>query len=155
MAARTDHLLNLLRAALGSPRGHGHPLGARGRNVKAVVVDKRRTRSDGGEVPMPEPGPTDVVIKVAASGVNSTIDVYFAPDLGRCRRPSRLGAKRRGRSTRWALDVGPGSRATVSHYADGARLLRRVCEGAGAAQVVKIPDSVSFEQAVAVMRCRG
>ncbi|MFN7982073.1 MAG: quinone oxidoreductase [Vicinamibacterales bacterium] len=119
--------------------------------MKAVVVDNY-----GGpeamvirEVPMPEPGPTDVVIKVAASGVNF-IDVYFRTGLYKMPTPVALGSEAAGTVDAVGADVQdlkPGDRVAYAmvrgSYAEYAKV--------PAAQVVKIPDSVSFEQAAAVM----
>jgi NADPH2:quinone reductase len=65
--------------------------------VKAILV-----REPGGpdvlelaDVPDPTPGPSDVLIRIAASGVNF-IDVYFRTGLYKAERPTRLGSEGAG-----------------------------------------------------------
>lgn len=119
--------------------------------MRAVVVENY-----GGpeamvvrDVAKPEPGPTDVIVKIVASGVNF-IDVYFRTGLYKMPTPVALGSEASG-----VVDaVG----AEVTELAPGDRVAYAMARGSyaefakvPAAQVVKIPDSVSFEQAAAVM----
>lgn len=101
------------------------------------------------EVPKPEPGPTDVVVKVVASGVNF-IDVYFRTGLYKMPTPVALGSEAAGvidAVGSEVRDLAPGDRVAYAmvrgSYAEFAKV--------PAAQVVKLPDTVSFEQAAAVM----
>lgn len=119
--------------------------------MRAVVVENY-----GGpesmvvrEVPTPEPGPTDVVVKVVASGVNF-IDVYFRTGLYKMPTPVALGSEAAGvidAVGSEVRDLAPGDRVAYAmvrgSYAEFAKV--------PAAQVVKLPDTVSFEQAAAVM----
>jgi len=119
--------------------------------VKAVVVEQY-----GGpesmvirDVPKPEPGPTDVIVKVVASGVNF-IDVYFRTGLYKMPTPVALGSEAAGIVDTVGADVtdfSPGDRVVYAmlrgSYAEYAKV--------PAAQLVAIPDGVSFEQAAAVM----
>lgn len=119
--------------------------------MKAVVVEQY-----GGpesmvirDVPKPEPGPTDVIVKVVASGVNF-IDVYFRTGLYKMPTPVALGSEAAGIVDTVGADVtdfSPGDRVVYAmlrgSYAEYAKV--------PAAQLVAIPDGVSFEQAAAVM----
>ena len=98
----------------------------------------------------PQPGPGQALVKIAASGVNF-IDVYFR--IGLYPAPLRpLCLVTEGAGTVEA--VGPRRhecRARRSRrLCHGARLLRRICDGAGW-QLVKIPESVDFQTAAAAM----
>lgn len=119
--------------------------------MKAILIEEH-----GGpeqmhvlDVPNPTPGPTDVVIKVALSGVNF-IDVYFRTGLYKMPLPVALGSEASG-----VVDsVG----AEVTEFAPGDRVAYAMVRGSYAEfakvpanMVVKIPGGVSFEQAAAVM----
>lgn len=119
--------------------------------MKAILVEEH-----GGpeqmhvlDVPEPTPGPTDVIIKVALSGVNF-IDVYFRTGLYKMPVPVAIGSEASG-----VIDsVG----ADVSEFAPGDRVVYAMVRGSYAEfarvpanMVVKIPAGVSFEQAAAVM----
>lgn len=119
--------------------------------MKAILVEEH-----GGpeqmhvlDVPKPTPGPTDVIVKVAQSGVNF-IDVYFRTGLYKMPTPVELGSEASG-----VIDsVG----AEVTEFAPGDRVAYAMVRGSyaefskvPAAMVVKIPSGVSFEQAAAVM----
>ncbi len=101
------------------------------------------------EVPKPVPGPTDVIVKVAVSGVNF-IDVYFRTGLYKLPPPVAIGSEAAGLVDSVGsevTDVAPGDRVayamTRGSYAEYAQV--------PAAQLVRIPELVSFEQAAAVM----
>lgn len=119
--------------------------------MKAILVEEH-----GGpeqmrvlDVPKPTAGPTDVIIKVAQSGVNF-IDVYFRTGLYKMPTPVALGSEASG-----VIDsVG----SDVTEFAPGDRVAYAMVRGSyaeftkvPAAMVVKIPGGVSFEQAAAVM----
>lgn len=119
--------------------------------MKAIVVEEY-----GGpeqlrlvQLPMPEPGPADVIVEVVASGVNF-IDVYFRTGLYKMPFPVGIGSEAAGVVTAVGADVrdvAVGDRVAYAmvrgSYAEYARV--------PAASVVRIPDGVSFEQAAAVM----
>jgi NADPH2:quinone reductase len=119
--------------------------------MRAILVDEF-----GGpetltvhDVPKPEPGPTDVIVNVAMSGVNF-IDVYFRTGLYRMPPPVAIGSEAAGVVDAVGSDVTefqPGDRVAYAmargSYAEYAKV--------PAAQVVKVPEAVSFEQAAAVM----
>ncbi len=101
------------------------------------------------DVPKPVPGPADVIVKVAVSGVNF-IDVYFRTGLYKVPPPVALGSEAAGLVDSVGSDVtdfAPGDRVVYvmsrGSYAEYAQV--------PAVQLVKIPDVVSFEQAAAVM----
>jgi NADPH:quinone reductase len=119
--------------------------------VKAIQV-----REPGGpekmqlaEVTLPEPGPNQARIRVAASGVNF-IDVYFRSGLYKADPPIALGSEAAG-----TVDaVGPG----VTDVALGDRVAYAMVRGSyaeyaivAAAQLVKIPDKLDFNSAAAAM----
>jgi len=119
--------------------------------MRAVVVEQF-----GGpealvlaDVPKPEPGPGDVIVKVAVSGVNF-IDVYFRTGLYKVPAPVAIGSEAAGivdSVGAGVTEVVPGDRVVYAmargSYAEYARV--------PAAQVVKVPAAVSFEQAAAVL----
>ena len=119
--------------------------------MRAVVVEEF-----GGpealtlrEVPRPVPGPADVIVKVAVSGVNF-IDVYFRTGLYKLPPPVAIGSEAAGLVEAVGSDVtgfAPGDRVAYAmhrgSYAEYAQV--------PASQLVKLPDLVSFEQAAAVM----
>jgi len=100
------------------------------------------------DLPKPEPGPGEVVVRIAASGVNFT-DVYHRTGLYKMPLPVSIGSEAAG-----TVDaVGSG----VSELSRGDRVAYAMVRGSyaefakvPAAQVVRIPDAVSFEQAAAV-----
>lgn len=119
--------------------------------MRAVVVEQF-----GGpealtlvDLPTPVPGPGEVVVQVAVSGVNF-IDVYFRTGLYKVPPPVAIGSEAAGvveAVGEGVTDVAPGDRVAYAmargSYAEFAKV--------PAAQVVKIPDGVSFEQAAAVL----
>lgn len=119
--------------------------------MRAVVVEQF-----GGpesltlvDLPKPVPGPGEVVVQVAVSGVNF-IDVYFRTGLYKVPPPVAIGSEAAGVVDAvgdGVTDVAPGDRVAYAmargSYAEFAKV--------PAAQVVKIPAGVSFEQAAAVL----
>jgi NADPH:quinone reductase len=101
------------------------------------------------DVAVPTPGPTDVIVKIAASGVNF-IDVYFRTGLYKVPPPLAIGSEAAGTISavgREVTDIAPGDRVVYAmargSYAEYAQV--------PAAQIVKIPDAVSFDRAAAAM----
>ena len=119
--------------------------------MKAILV-----REPGGpekmelaEVPAPAPGPRQALMRIHAAGVNF-IDVYFRIALYKAELPIMLGNE--GAGTVEA--VGP----EVTEVAPGDRVAYAMTRGSyaeyavvPAAQLVKIPDGLSFESAAAAM----
>lgn len=120
--------------------------------MKAVVAD-----SPGGpenlkyiDIDTPQPGPGEVLVKLAASGVNF-IDVYFRTGLYKApEKPVKLGQE--GAGTVSAL--GPG----VTVFKVGERVAYTMSRGSyaefavvPAATLVSLPVDVSFEDGAAVM----
>ena len=101
------------------------------------------------EVPTPQPGPKQALVRIHAAGVNF-IDVYFRIGLYKADKPIALGNE--GAGTVEA--VGP----DVTEVAPGDRVAYAMTRGSyaeyaivSAAQLVKIPDHVGFDQAAAAM----
>ena len=101
------------------------------------------------EVPAPQPGPKQAVVRIRAAGVNF-IDVYFRIGLYKADRPITLGNEGAG----IVESVGP----EVTEVAPGDRVAYTMTRGSyaeyalvPAAQLVKLPDHVDFNQAAAVM----
>jgi NADPH2:quinone reductase len=101
------------------------------------------------DAPTPQPGPRDVVIDVAAAGVNF-IDVYFRTGQYKADAPITLGSEAAGTVSAVGSEVtglAPGDRVAYAmvrgSYAEQAVV--------PAAMVVKIPEAVSFETAAAAM----
>ena len=101
------------------------------------------------ETPTPEPGPAEVLVALAASGVNF-IDVYFRTGLYAAEPPILLGSEGAGvveRVGREVTEFEPGDRVAYAmvrgSYAQYAVV--------PAAQLVRIPDDVPAETAAAVM----
>jgi NADPH2:quinone reductase len=101
------------------------------------------------DIPQPEPGSDQVLIKVAASGLNF-IDTYHRTGLYPVELPLTLGLEGSG----VIESVG----SEVSGFSSGDRVAWAGCPGsyaeyltAPAAKVVKIPDGVSFESSAAAM----
>jgi NADPH2:quinone reductase len=119
--------------------------------MRAVLV-----RSNGGpevlevtDVPAPEPGPSDVLVDVAGSGVNF-IDTYQRGGMYQIPLPAVLGGEGAGR----VRAVGP----EVSDFAVGDRVAWQGVGGSYAEQVavpaakaVPVPDGVSDQVAAAIM----
>ena len=101
------------------------------------------------DIPKPEPGPGQARVRIAASGVNF-IDIYFRTGLYKSDNPIAIGSEASGT----VESVGAG----VTEVAAGDRVAYVMARGSyaeyavvPAAQLVKIPDSVSFDTAAAVM----
>jgi len=101
------------------------------------------------ELPIPEPGPGQVLIRVEATGVNF-IEVYFRKGVYKTAFPLTPGSEAAGT----VEELGPGvngfkagdavaSTAVIGSYAEYALV--------PAAQLVKVPDGVSLECAAAVL----
>jgi NADPH2:quinone reductase len=101
------------------------------------------------DVPKPQPGPKQALVKLAASGVNF-IDVYFRIGLYKADRPIALGNE--GAGTVEAVG------AEVTEVKVGDRVAYAMARGSYAEyavvpawQLVKIPDHVDFTTAAAAM----
>jgi len=120
--------------------------------MKAVVADPT-----GGpenlkvvDLPKPQPGPGEVLVKLEASGVNY-IDIYFREGLYKApENPVRLGSE--GAGVVEAVGSGVVGRSV------GQRVAYAMSRGSYAEYasvpngvLVDLPDSISFEQAAAVM----
>jgi NADPH2:quinone reductase len=119
--------------------------------MKAVYVEKTGGPENliYGDLPKPEPGPGQALVKIAASGVNF-IDVYFRIGLYPATPPVVLGNE--GAGTVEA--VGP----DVTNLHPGDRVAYAMARGSYAAyavvpawQLVKIPASIDFQTAAAAM----
>ena len=101
------------------------------------------------EVPIPQPGPKQARVRIAASGVNF-IDVYFRTGLYKADLPISLGSEGAG-----TVDaVGP----DVTEVAPGDRVAYAMARGSyaeyavvPAPQLVKISDGLDFQTAAAAM----
>ena len=119
--------------------------------MKAVYVEKFGGVENliYGDLPKPEPGPGQALVKIAATGVNF-IDVYFRTGLYPATPPVVLGNE--GAGTVEA--VGP----DVTNVRSGDRVAYAMARGSYAEyalvpawQLVKIPASVDFQTAAAAM----
>ncbi len=102
------------------------------------------------DVPTPEPGPGEVLIRHAAVGLNY-IDVYFRNGLYKSNLPTSLGMEGAG----WVVAVGdgvssvaPGDRVAYGTGPIGAYATERVIS---ADRLVKLPDAIDFKTAAAMM----
>lgn len=119
--------------------------------MKAVFVE-----TPGGpenlkyaELPTPQPGPGQAVVKIAAAGVNF-IDIYFRMGLYKADPPIQLGNE--GAGTVAAVGAG------VTEVKPGDRVAYAMQRGSYAEyavvpawQLVKIPDNLDFNTAAAAM----
>lgn len=101
------------------------------------------------DVPVPSPGPQQVLVRLAAAGVNF-IDVYFRTGAYKADPPFVLGMEGAGTVESVGSDV--------ADFAAGDRVAYAMIRGSYAeyavvpvSHLVKVPDAVSFEQAAAVM----
>ncbi|MGA2113221.1 MAG: quinone oxidoreductase [Bryobacteraceae bacterium] len=101
------------------------------------------------DVPTPEPGPGQALVRIAVSGVNF-IDVYFRTGLYKAERPIALGNEAAGT----VEAVGP----DVAEVAVGDRVAYAMARGSyaeyaavPAAMLVKLPDAVDFRTGAAAM----
>jgi NADPH2:quinone reductase len=101
------------------------------------------------DVPLPEPGPKQALVRLAVSGVNF-IDVYFRTGLYKAETPTAIGSEAAGVVEK----IGP----DVTEVAVGDRVAYAMARGSyaeyavvAAAGLVKLPDGITFEQAAAAM----
>jgi NADPH2:quinone reductase len=101
------------------------------------------------EVPKPQPGPGQALVRIAASGVNF-IDIYFRTGLYKADAPILIGSE--GAGTVEAIGEG------VGEVAPGDRVAYAMARGSyaeyavvPAAQLVRIPAHVDFQTAAAAM----
>jgi len=102
------------------------------------------------EVPTPDPGPGEVLVRHEAVGLNY-IDVYFRTGLYKSQLPAVLGMEAAGTVT--ALGEGVtglavGDRVAYATGPIGAYAVERVI---AADRVVKLPDAIDFQTAAAMM----
>jgi NADPH2:quinone reductase len=119
--------------------------------MKSVYVEKIGGPENliYGDLPKPEPGPGQALVKIAATGVNF-IDVYFRIGLYPATPPIVLGNEGAGT----VEGVGP----DVTNVRAGDRVAYSMARGSYAEyavvpawQLVKIPASVDFQTAAAAM----
>jgi NADPH2:quinone reductase len=101
------------------------------------------------DVPTPQPGPGQALVRLAASGVNF-IDIYFRTGLYKADLPIAIGSE--GAGTVEAIGEG------VTEVAPGDRVAYAMARGSYAeyavvpgAQLVKIPAHLDFQRAAAAM----
>jgi len=101
------------------------------------------------DIPTPQPGPRQALVRIAASGVNF-IDVYFRTGLYKADVPISLGSEGAGT----VESTGP----DVTEVTPGDRVAYTMARGSYAeyavvpsAQLVRIPDSIGFPTAAAAM----
>jgi NADPH2:quinone reductase len=101
------------------------------------------------DVPVPAPGPGQVLVRIAASGVNF-LDVYFRTGLYPSDRPITIGSEAAG----VVEQLGPG----VTNLAPGDRVAYAMTRGSyaeyaavPAAQLVRVPADIDFVTAAGVM----
>ena len=119
--------------------------------MKAIVVSKT-----GGpdvmqlaDVPVPQPKPNEVLVKIEAIGVNF-IDVYFREGRYPTQMPFIPGREMSGRVTQVGSEVKEikvGDRVAQTGVPGSYAEYQAVPEG----QLVKVPEAIGFEQAAAVM----
>jgi len=102
------------------------------------------------QVPTPQPGPNEVLIKHEAIGLNY-IDVYFRTGLYKAPLPCTIGME--GAGTVLAIgdnvqDFAPGDRIAYAGGPLGAYATERVIP---ADRVVKLPEDIDFKTAAAMM----
>ena len=101
------------------------------------------------DIPKPQPGPKDALVKIAASGVNF-IDVYFSIGLYKADLPVVLGMEAAGvveEVGKEVTEVRPGDRVAYA-MARGSYAEYAVVP---AWQLVKIPDGIGLNSAAAAM----
>jgi len=101
------------------------------------------------EIPVPEPGPDDVLVKIETSGLNF-IDVYQRSGSYTGQLPFTLGMEGAGTIEGWG--------SNVTGFSKGQRVAYAMQQGtyaeyalAPAQKVVTVPDSVTTEQAAGVL----
>ena len=119
--------------------------------MKAVFVEQPGGPENlkYGDLPTPQPGPGQALVKLAASGVNF-IDIYFRTGLYKADPPIQLGNEGAGT----VETVGP----DVTEVKPGDRVAYAMQRGSYAEyavvpawQLVKMPDGVDFKTAAAAM----
>ena len=101
------------------------------------------------DVPVPQPGPGQALVRIAASGVNF-IDIYFRTGLYKADLPILLGSEAAGTveaTGEGVTEVAPGDRVGYA-MARGSYAEYAVVP---AAQLVRIPDRVELQTAAAAM----
>jgi NADPH2:quinone reductase len=101
------------------------------------------------DIPQPQPGPKDALVKIAASGVNF-IDVYFRIGLYKVDLPAVLGMEAAGvveAVGKEVTEVRPGDRVAYA-MARGSYAEYAVVP---AWQLVKVPDGIGLNSAAAAM----
>jgi NADPH2:quinone reductase len=105
------------------------------------------------ELPVPVPGPGQVLIKIAATGVNF-IENYFREGRYKAQLPLVLGSECSGTIEQ----LGPGLEASVEGFAIGDQVATTAALGtyaeyalAPASLVVKVPGSIDLKKAAAVI----
>ncbi len=102
-----------------------------------------------GDLPVPEPGPGQALVKVAASGVNF-IDIYYRTGLYKAPSPIQLGMEAAGVVEKTGADVKnvkPGDRVAYAM----ARGSHAEYAAVPAWQLVPMPEGLDFKTAAAVM----
>jgi NADPH:quinone reductase len=101
------------------------------------------------DIPVPQPGPRQALVRIAVSGVNF-IDIYFRTGLYKADPPIAIGSEAAGTVEavgEGVTEVAPGDRVayvmTRGSYAEFAVV--------PAASLVKIPEHVDFQMAAAAM----
>ncbi len=102
------------------------------------------------DVPTPEPGPGEALVRHAAVGLNY-IDVYFRTGLYKAPLPATIGME--GSGTIVAVgsgvtDLAPGDRVAYAGGPIGAYATERVI---AADRLVKLPDAIDFNTGAAMM----
>jgi NADPH2:quinone reductase len=101
------------------------------------------------DAPVPQPGPKEVLVRLAAAGVNF-IDIYFRKGVYKAERPTRLGNEGAGTVEAVGSAVTgfkPGDRVAYSMHRGSYAEYAAVPEN----MLVKLPDHVDFVSAAAVM----
>ena len=102
------------------------------------------------DVPTPEPGPSEALVRHAAVGLNY-IDVYFRTGLYKTNLPATLGMEAAGTFLAVGTavtDLKPGDRVAYAGGPIGAYATERVI---AADRLVKLPDEIDFTTAAAMM----
>src|SRR5581483_8782941 len=101
------------------------------------------------EVPKPEPGPGEALVKIAAAGVNF-IDIYYRTGLYKMDLPATLGMEAAGvveAVGSGVTEVAPGDRVAYA----GVRGSYAAYALVPAAQLVQVPQGLDFQHAAAAM----
>jgi NADPH2:quinone reductase len=102
------------------------------------------------DVPKPEPGPGEALVRHAAVGLNY-IDVYFRTGLYKSALPTTIGMEAAGTVTAIGEGVSSlavGDRVAYASAPIGAYATERVI---GADRLVKLPDAIDFNTGAAMM----